>query len=681
MDNGDWYIGEYKDYMLHGYGKYYYKINENSYEIYIGEWKFGKRDGKGIYKYQGNHEYIGQWKQDLKQGTGIIKYSNGDQFKGNFYQNQKNGPSIYIQISTHKFFKQIWSRGELIKEIIGSEVKLIPYIKKFSNDNNQVKQPSPIEEIKANFEISSSDDSKQNKTSENNKQEIGDASLIRLNFMSSDSNNEDSNYNQYSNNYQLQPSYKLDIVQINENLELYAQVSENIRKIPIQVWSQENVRQLLIDIKLPQYQEQLKINGVILSQITENELKQTYDIKVIGHRKLILKVVKILIQGNFMLGLSSGVCSQSLESLSFNLALKKRTTNNLNEGIITEQEIEEFMKSQLSLKGVGINFLIDVESIDIQEKFAQGGYGEIFKGVYQGQQVAIKSFGNKRNLESEGSFNKGKAKSFLKEAEILNKIGQHPNIVLFMGVSIDLQNQYLLTEYLECGSLYQLIHKSQYEISYEKLLFIFYNIAQGMKYLHSKNICHCDLKSQNILLDKNLNPKICDFGLSRVKLSDEEEVKNYKKKGKQLGTYQWMAPEIIRGQSYQKYSDVYSFGMVLYEALIKQIPFKGMLQQQIIAKVGYDKTYKVQLPIEVQDLYDQELIDLVNQCIDKNYLKRPTFEEVVQGLQKILTKQKIMKEEEKLRQEKENKIKNENIQRNKQKIQTSVLRNLYDFFQ
>lgn len=54
--------------MLHGYGKYYYKIAENIYEIYMGQWRFGKRDGNGIYKYKGKEEYIGQWVKDNKHG-------------------------------------------------------------------------------------------------------------------------------------------------------------------------------------------------------------------------------------------------------------------------------------------------------------------------------------------------------------------------------------------------------------------------------------------------------------------------------------------------------------------------------------------------------------------------------------------------------------------------------------
>jgi len=84
-------------------------------------------------------------------------------------------------------------------------------------------------------------------------------------------------------------------------------------------------------------------------------------------------------------------------------------------------------------------------------------------------------------------------------------------------------------------------------------------MALGMLYLHEKFILHCDMKSSNVLIDENMNVKLCDFGLSRRG--------KIRRKGK-VGTPNWMAPEIMRGEEYTQASDVYSFGMILWVFLL-----------------------------------------------------------------------------------------------------------------
>lgn len=77
----------------------------------------------------------------------------------------------------------------------------------------------------------------------------------------------------------------------------------------------------------------------------------------------------------------------------------------------------------------------------------------------------------------------------------------------------------MITEYLEGGSLFDLLHKDKMKLSEEKLVSLVEDIALGMSYLHGRNVLHCDLKSGNILIDANQNVKICDFGLSRINLN------------------------------------------------------------------------------------------------------------------------------------------------------------------
>ena len=128
--------------------------------------------------------------------------------------------------------------------------------------------------------------------------------------------------------------------------------------------------------------------------------------------------------------------------------------------------------------------------------------------------MAIKQFG--KNYTKKSRFHKAKFLDFIKEVEVISNL-RHPNIVLYMGVCIDYSKHLMITEYLPGGSLFDLLHKKKEKLTEDKILLLIEDIALGMNYLHGRKVCHCDLKSSNILIDSNWNIKLCDFGLSRVK--------------------------------------------------------------------------------------------------------------------------------------------------------------------
>ncbi|CAD8166913.1 unnamed protein product [Paramecium pentaurelia] len=276
------------------------------------------------------------------------------------------------------------------------------------------------------------------------------------------------------------------------------------------------------------------------------------------------------------------------------------------------------------LKEFGINerVLIVFHELIIGQIIGEGGYGVVHKGKWLGQDVAIKSYGKRK---SQGNLKyKLQMADFLKEVEVISNL-RHPNIVLYMGVCIRKQNYYLITEYLEEGSLFDHLHKKKTHIDQKALMQIVEDIALGMNYLHGRKVMHCDLKSSNVLIDQNWNVKLCDFGLSRINKKIDHKIN----KGARIGTPHWMAPEIMRGESYQEKADVYSFGMILWEIITQQIPYEGLSQTQIIGSVGYGQD---QVPIPSHS-NPPILLQLAKKCLKKNPDERPTFADIVNEIQ------------------------------------------------
>ena len=137
----------------------------------------------------------------------------------------------------------------------------------------------------------------------------------------------------------------------------------------------------------------------------------------------------------------------------------------------------------------------------------------------------------------------------------------------------------LIMEYMDQGSLYSYLHNNK-KLSPVQQLRIALEAARGLQYLHTqaKPILHRDIKSMNVLLEiknKELHAKLTDFGLSQVK--EEASKKSGNKEEKAAGSFPWMAPELLtRNPQFSKASDVYSFGMLLWEIITKETPYKNV---------------------------------------------------------------------------------------------------------
>lgn len=142
----------------------------------------------------------------------------------------------------------------------------------------------------------------------------------------------------------------------------------------------------------------------------------------------------------------------------------------------------------------------------------------------------------------------------------------------------------IITEYMSQGTLRMYLNKKEpYSLSVETILRLALDISRGMEYLHSQGVIHRDLKSNNLLLNDEMRVKVADFGTSCLETQCREAKGN-------MGTYRWMAPEMIKEKPYTRKVDVYSFGIVLWELTTALLPFQGMTPVQaafaVAEKVG-----------------------------------------------------------------------------------------------
>jgi len=181
----------------------------------------------------------------------------------------------------------------------------------------------------------------------------------------------------------------------------------------------------------------------------------------------------------------------------------------------------------------------------------------------------------------------------------------------------------LVMEFMDHGSLYDLLHNETMAIEGELLLPILQDIAKGVRFLHAADpqVIHGDLKAQNILVDSKFRAKVADFGLSQ------------KKQVGATGTPYWMAPECLRGESENtSASDVYSFGIILYEVYSRKDPYVGEDYHEVIKLVIDPKVNKrppapENCPPQVQGLMSDCLVSIPH--------NRPTFEELDQRLRRM----------------------------------------------
>ncbi|KAG2661501.1 hypothetical protein PVAP13_1KG507900 [Panicum virgatum] len=256
----------------------------------------------------------------------------------------------------------------------------------------------------------------------------------------------------------------------------------------------------------------------------------------------------------------------------------------------------ESAKSDLALDDVA-EFEIQWEEIAIGERIGLGSFGEVYRGEWHGTEVAVKKF-LQQDLSGDA------LEEFRTEVRIMKRL-RHPNVVLFMGAITRVPNLSIVTEFLPRGSLFRLIHRPNNQLDERKRLRMALDVARGMNYLHncSPVIVHRDLKSPNLLVDKNWVVKVCDFGLSRMKN------KTFLSSRSTAGTAEWMAPEVLRNEPSDEKCDVFSYGVILWELCTLLQPWEGMNAMQVVGAVGFQNRR-----LDIRDNIDPAIAEIIVKC-------------------------------------------------------------------
>ncbi|GAB2294241.1 hypothetical protein Dimus_028457 [Dionaea muscipula] len=266
-----------------------------------------------------------------------------------------------------------------------------------------------------------------------------------------------------------------------------------------------------------------------------------------------------------------------------------------------------------------LDYEITWEDLAIGELIGQGSCGTVYHGLWHGSDVAVKVFTKQEYTEDA-------ILSFGQEVSVMKRL-RHPNIVLFMGAVTSIEHLCIVTEFLPRGSLFRLLQRNTSKLDSRRRTHMALDIARGMNYLHHCNppIIHRDLKSSNLLVDKNWTVKVSDFGLSRIK----HETYLTSKTGK--GTPQWMAPEVLRNEPSDEKSDIYSFGVILWELATQKIPWENLNAMQVIGAVGF-MNRRLDIPKDV----DPKWVSIIESCWLSEPQSRPTFQELLEKLKELL---------------------------------------------
>lgn len=217
-----------------------------------------------------------------------------------------------------------------------------------------------------------------------------------------------------------------------------------------------------------------------------------------------------------------------------------------------EQQSDLRSATGLTPDDLGITF----GDIVFGKEIGAGAYGKVFRGSFRGEEVAIKQ---------EQVRHKDLAKYLASEIAVLRAVS-HPHLLRYLGAAQNEKSVYIVTEFMGGGDLRAILANTAVELSWRLRLTLARDALEGIAYLHANDLIHRDIKTENILVDDSWRCVVADYGFARKAAAGNRQAMTI------LGTDEFMAPEVVFGESYDDRADVFSFGVVLAEIITRRAP-------------------------------------------------------------------------------------------------------------
>jgi len=252
--------------------------------------------------------------------------------------------------------------------------------------------------------------------------------------------------------------------------------------------------------------------------------------------------------------------------------------------------------------------LLNVKDLKLGVCIGEGNYSSVYKGTWHNSKVAVKVI----NLQID------------EEAEIMARLGNHPNILPFIGLARTSDKTYIVTKYCSDGSLQDYLIKKKTIISEKQLNSIILQISYALDYLHSNSIIHRDLAARNVLLDSG-RIYLSDFGFSRVLTEDFQATKTNQ------GPIRWMAPESLGEKIYSRESDIYMLGILFWEILTRETPYGDYSNLLDVYEIIINGT-RLDIPSDCPEVYQNILIG----CWKTQANERIKLKEIIESIENYM---------------------------------------------
>lgn len=282
--------------------------------------------------------------------------------------------------------------------------------------------------------------------------------------------------------------------------------------------------------------------------------------------------------------------------------------------------VEDKSVAKKSSSPVDMDLLIDPKDLVMGGILGSGGFGAVHRGHYRSQEVAVKKL-----HMIDGQVTPAQLEEFRKEVANLKAL-RHTRLVSFIGAAYTPPSLCIVTEFMPNGSLYDLLHNRKEPLIYQQRLALSVQVSEGVEFLHGLTppFVHRDLKSMNVVLDFELNAKLCDFGLT-----ESMEKTHISRRDNEGGSPRYMAPELFKtNEKITEKVDIWALGCLVLEIFTNKLPHGDCQSiQQVVAKL-----MRHELPYKDWRGVGIELQTLAELCLDFQPKRRADAAQFVEGL-------------------------------------------------